>query len=89
MGTFLERVARTYESCLTGAAYTFGVFLDPLEVEMGGGHSKVRISKEQIRLNVCEGVWGWQCHGGNICLHYSPCFQADLKVSFLVNTAVL
>ena len=43
MGTFLERVARTYESCFTGAAYTFGVFLDPLEVEMGGGHSKVRI----------------------------------------------
>ena len=25
----------------TGASYTFGVFLDPLEVEMGGGHSKV------------------------------------------------
>jgi len=28
-------------SVLDGAAYTFGVFLDPIEVEMGGGHSKV------------------------------------------------
>ena len=38
-----EKVSHIYESCLTGAAYTFGVFLDPLEVEMGGGHSKVGI----------------------------------------------
>lgn len=39
---WLVCLAAFYCICvLDGAPYTFGVFLDPLEVEMGGGHSKV------------------------------------------------
>ena len=50
---------------------------------MGGGHSKVGIqgSRENIRLDICEGVRRRQCHGGNICLHYSPCNEVDLEVT--------
>ena len=41
-GTSIYSAVSKFPFCLfTGASYTFGVFLDPLEVEMGGGHSKV------------------------------------------------
>ena len=43
-----------FRFCLfTGASYTFGVFLDPLEVEMGGGHSKVEFFLQRS-ISICR-----------------------------------
>ena len=74
----------------TGASYTFGVFLDPLEVEMGGGHSKVDLfcNNPSVFVDEClkdwrsllKGVRGWKCYGCNIRLYWTISIKACIKV---------